>query len=78
MVKGSVEGVITADNIADDITTIFQFEIIFAVVIIPRDPRINCKTGNWKATAVLDISNKTKSKYLSMDHVGSTMSAQNL
>ena len=46
IVKGSVEGVITADNIAEEITTIFQFEIIFAVVIIPREPRINCKTGN--------------------------------
>ena len=41
IVKGSVEGVITADNIAEEITTIFQFEIIFSVVIIPREPRIN-------------------------------------
>ena len=46
IVKGSVEGVIIADNIAEEITTIFQFEIIFAVVIIPREPRINSKTGN--------------------------------
>ena len=46
IVNGSVEGVITADNMAENITTIFQFEIIFSVVIIPSDPRINCKTGN--------------------------------
>ena len=46
IVNGSVEGVITADNIAEEITTIFQFEIIFSVVIIPREPRINCNTGN--------------------------------
>ena len=46
IVRGSVEGVITADNIAEEITTIFQFDIIFAVVIIPREPRINCNTGN--------------------------------
>ncbi len=75
MVNGSVEGVITADNIADEITTIFQFEIIFSVVIIPREPRMNCNTGNWKAKAVLDINKRTKSKYLSIDHVGSTISA---
>jgi hypothetical protein len=41
-----VEGVITADKIAEEITTIFQFDNIFSVVIIPREPRINCKTGN--------------------------------
>ena len=46
IVKGSVEGVIIADKIAEEITTILQFAIIFAVVIIPREPRINCKTGN--------------------------------
>jgi len=67
--------VITADKIAEEITTIFQFEIIFSVVIIPREPRINCNTGNWKANAVLDINKRTKSKYLSIDHVGSTISA---
>tara|TARA_B100000941_G_C28276414_1_gene434195 strand:+ start:488 stop:652 length:165 start_codon:yes stop_codon:yes gene_type:complete len=46
IVKGSVDGVIIADKIVEDITTIFQFEIIFSEVIIPREPRINCKTGN--------------------------------
>ncbi len=46
IVNGSVEGVITADKIAEEITTILQLEIIFSVEIIPRDPRINCKTGN--------------------------------
>ena len=46
IVNGSVDGVITADNMAENITTIFQFEIIFSVVMIPRDPKINCKTGN--------------------------------
>ena len=46
MVNGSVEGVITADKIAEEITTILQLEIIFSVEIIPSDPRINCKTGN--------------------------------
>ena len=46
MVKGSVEGVITADIMAELITTILQFEIIFLVEIMPREPRINCKTGN--------------------------------
>ena len=46
IVKGSVEGVIIADKIAEEITTILQLEIIFSVEIIPRDPRINCKTGN--------------------------------
>ena len=46
IVKGSVEGVITADKIAEEITTIFQFDNIFSVVIMPREPRINCKTGN--------------------------------
>ena len=46
IVKGSVEGVITADKMAEEITTIFQLEIIFSVVIIPSEPRINCKTGN--------------------------------
>ena len=40
IVNGSVEGVITADKIAEEITTIFQFEIIFSVVIIPREPRM--------------------------------------
>ena len=33
IVIGSVEGVITADNMADEITTILQFESIFPVVI---------------------------------------------
>ena len=46
IVSGSVEGVITADNIAEEIRTILQFEIIFSVEIIPNEPRINCKTGN--------------------------------
>ncbi len=46
IVRGSVEGVIMADKIAEEITTIFQFETIFSVVTIPSDPRINCKTGN--------------------------------
>ena len=46
IVRGSVEGVITADNIAERITTILQLEIIFSVEIMPSDPRINCKTGN--------------------------------
>ena len=46
IVKGSVEGVIIADKIAEEITTIFQFDSIFSVVIIPSEPRINCKTGN--------------------------------
>ena len=77
IVKGSVEGVITADKIAEEITTILQLDIIFSVEIIPRDPRINCKTGNWKANAVLVINNKIKSKYLSIDHKGSTISAPN-
>ena len=77
IVRGSVEGVITADNMADEITTILQFESIFPVVIIPKEPNINCKTGSWKATAVLDINKSTKSKYLSIDQIGSTMSAPN-
>ena len=77
IVKGSVDGVITADNIAEDITTIFQLEIILSVVIMPNDPRINWRTGNWKAIAVLDINKSTKSKYLSIDHIGSTISAPN-
>ena len=67
-----------ADKIAEEITTILQLEIICSVEIIPRDPRINCKTGNWKAKAVLVINNKIKSKYLSIDHIGSTISAPNL
>ena len=46
IVKGSVDGVITADKIAEEITTILQLDNIFSVEIIPRDPRINCKTGN--------------------------------
>ena len=75
IVKGSVDGVITADKIDEDITTIFQLEIILSVLIIPREPRINCKTGSWNATAVLDINKRTKSKYLSIDQDGSTMSA---
>ena len=66
---------ITADKIDEDITTIFQLEIILFVLIIPREPRINCKTGSWNATAVLDINKSTKSKYLSIDQDGSTMSA---
>ena len=46
IVKGSVDGVITADKIDEDITTIFQLEIILSVLIMPREPRINCKTGS--------------------------------
>ena len=46
MVKGSVEGVIIAESIAEERTTILQLEIILSAVIIPSDPRINCKTGN--------------------------------
>ena len=46
IVKGSVDGVITADKIAEEITTILQLEIIFSVEIIPREPSKNCKTGN--------------------------------
>ena len=46
MVKGSVEGVIIAERIAEDKITIRQFEIILSAVKIPRDPRMNCKTGS--------------------------------
>ena len=77
MVRGSVEGVITADNIAEESTTILQFESIFWVVTIPRKPRINCNIGNWNAKAVLDINSKTKSKYFPIDQIGSTISAPN-
>ena len=77
MVRGSVEGVITADKIEENNTTLLQLVIILSVEIMPKEPRINCKIGNWKASAVLDINNKTKSKYLSMDQMGSTISAPN-
>ena len=46
IVNGSVEGVMIADKIADDKTTILQFEIIFSVEIIPNEPRMNCKIGS--------------------------------
>jgi len=46
IVRGSVDGVIIADKIADEITTILQLESIFCVVIIPKEPKINCNTGN--------------------------------
>ena len=78
IVSGSVEGVIIADNIAEEITTCLQLESIFWVVIIPSDPKMNCNTGNWNAKAVLDINSKTKSKYFSIDQIGSTISAPNL
>ena len=77
IVRGSVEGVIIADNIAEEITTSLQLESIFWVVTIPKDPKINCNTGNWNAKAVLDINSKTKSKYFPMDQIGSTISAPN-
>ena len=67
-----------AERIAEDKITIRQLEIILSAVNIPRDPRMNCKTGSWKATAVLAINKSTKSKYLSIDQIGSTISAPKL
>ncbi len=46
IVNGSVDGVIIADNIAEEITTSLQLESIFLVEIIPKEPKINCNTGN--------------------------------
>ena len=78
MVKGSVEGVIIAERIAEDKITIRQFEIIVSAVKIPKDPSMNCKTGSWNAIAVLAINKSTKSKYRSIDQAGSTISAPKL
>ncbi len=78
IVRGSVDGVIIADKMAEEITTMRQFAIILLVEMMPSDPKINCSTGNWNAIAVLDINNSTKSKYLSIDQIGSTISAPNL
>ena len=77
IVNGSVDGVIIADNIAEEITTSLQLESIFLVEIIPKEPKMNCNIGNWNANAVLDINSKTKSKYFSIDQIGSTISAPN-
>ena len=67
-----------AEIIAENNTTNLQLEIILSAVKIPNDPRINCKTGSWKAIAVLAINKSIKSKYLSIDQMGSTISAPNL
>ena len=46
IVRGSVDGVIIADKMAEEITTMRQFAIILLVEMMPSDPKINCSTGN--------------------------------